>query len=121
MTAFNKLTMPAVFNQFASELTPFQRALMRAALDQNLNLDAILNRGIRFEDNCDVRITDFTSSGTPDAENAVAHRLGKIPTGYLVALIDKACSVYKGGTAWTSSNIYLKVNVATVVTKIIVF
>lgn len=121
MTTFQKVTLPSVYSQYQVSLKPFELALMRALLDQSLNLDSILNRGLRFEDNCDMRVLDFTSSGTPDAENTAAHTLGKIPTGFLVASIDKACSVYKGTTAYTASNIYLKVNAATVAVKIIVF
>ncbi len=84
-------------------------------------ITTILNRGITFNENVDCRLNSFTSSGTPDAENTIAHGLGKVPTGYIIYSLDKASSVYKGSTAWTSTNIYLKVNVASVAVKIIVF
>lgn len=54
----------------------------------------------------------FTSSATPDAENTIAHTLGSIPTGYIVINQNKAASLYANGTSWTSSNIYLKCNIA---------
>ena len=63
---------------------------------------------------------EFTSSATPNAENTVAHNLGRIPLGYFVVCQDKAGSLYKGATAWTKDNIYLKCDIATVVFKIIV-
>lgn len=63
----------------------------------------------------------FTTSGTPDAENTIGHGLGAIPIGYIIVWQDKAGSLYQGpstGTAWTSSNIYLKCDVATVTFKV---
>lgn len=82
---------------------------------------AILNRGITFTDNVDCVLITTTTSATPDAENTVGHLLGKIPSGYIVYSQDKAASLYLGTTAWTSSNVYLKSNVASVTFKIIVF
>jgi hypothetical protein len=63
----------------------------------------------------------FTSSGTPDAENTIAHKLDRKPTGYLVGQRDKAGVLYNGTTAWTSTNIYLKCDVATVAFRIMVW
>ncbi len=84
-------------------------------------ITTILNRGITFDENVDCRLINFTSSATPDAENTIAHTLGKVPIGYIVYGKDKAGDVYTGGTAWTTTNLYLKVNVASVAVKIIVF
>jgi len=59
----------------------------------------------------------FTTSATPDAENTVSHTLGSVPVGCLVLGQDKAGSLYQlsdTGTAWTSSNLYLKCDVASV-------
>lgn len=81
----------------------------------------ILNGGIIFADNVDCALVSFTSSGTPDAENTVAHGLGKVPTGYIIYEQDKAGSLYKGSTSWTKTNIYLKCNVASVAFKAIIF
>lgn len=80
----------------------------------------ILNRGITFGENVDCRLITFTSSATPDAENTVAHTLGKVPIGYIVYGKNKAGDVYTGTTTWTNTNIYLKVAVASVAVKIIV-
>jgi hypothetical protein len=59
----------------------------------------------------------FTTSATPNAENTIAHTVGSVPIGYLIFGQDKAGDLYQlssTGTAWTSSNIYLKCSVASV-------
>jgi hypothetical protein len=89
--------------------------------EMQINLNSILNRGITFSENFDAVFVEFTSSATPDAENTVSHSLGKIPTGYIVYSIDKAGVVYRSATTFTSTNIYLKCNVASTAIKILVF
>lgn len=123
MTAYKNPNLPALFvnEQVYPGLRKFDRDSMSTLNEQSRNLDAILNRGISFSENMDCRLTTFTSSATPDAENTVAHVLGKIPVGYIVYGLDKAAIVYTGVTAWSKSSIYLKVNVASVAVKIIVF
>lgn len=49
-----------------------------------------------------------TSPGVADTEFPVPHKLGRVPIGYHVFSKSNAGVVYKGVTAWTSSNIYLK-------------
>lgn len=100
-------------------MTAFQKSA--SASERELNLDAMLNRGLRFQDNFDCKLVSFTSSVTPDAENTVAHTLGRIPTGFIVYSLDKGAVVYLGGTTWTATNAYLKVNTATTATKVIFF
>lgn len=59
----------------------------------------------------------YTSNATPDTEDTLAHTLGATPVGFIVLHQDKAGSVYQGpttGTNWTSNNIYLKCDVASV-------
>ena len=51
-------------------------------------------------------------TGAADTEFTVSHGLGAVPIGYLLLNIDKAGVVYDSGTAWTSSNVYLKCSVA---------
>lgn len=68
-------------------------------------------------ENISGQFQQFTTSATPDAENTIAHTLGSVPVGYIILGQDKAGSLYQlagTGTAWTSSNIYLKCNVASV-------
>lgn len=117
MTAYKDVNLPLIF----LDKQNFTVNLLRQLEERERNLKAILERGISFSDNVDCRLLSFTSSATPDAENTVAHTLGKIPTGFIVYYLDKGAVVYDSGTAWTSSNIYLKVNTATVAVKIIIF
>lgn len=121
MTAFKKVPLPNVDNVKFDKIIEFLRTLLRAIDATHINLSSILNRGVSFTDNVDSVLLTFTSSATPDAQNTVAHTLGKIPTGYIVYSKDKAGDVYLGGTAWTATNIYLKVDVASVAVKVIVF
>lgn len=66
------------------------------------------------------RVT-VTTPGTPDTEFSVAHGLGVVPTGFLVIDKDKAGDTYRGTTAWTAEQIYLKNDVATVALTLLVF
>lgn len=56
----------------------------------------------------------FTSNGTPDTEDTVAHTIGAVPIGYIVLKQNKAGSLYLGSSAWTSGNVYFKCDVASV-------
>lgn len=95
--------------------------VFNALTDFHNRLVAILNRGISFSDNVDCVIITTTTSATPDAENTIAHTLGKVPSGYIVYSQNKAGSLYLGTTSWSNANIYLKSNIASVIFKIIVF
>ncbi len=99
-------------------------------LDDDISsLFTALQRRIRFGDATDGKASEniagefqvYTSNGTADTEDAVAHTLGSIPKGFLVINIDKGGVVYDSGTAWTSSNIYLKVTtISTAVTLFLI-
>ena len=54
----------------------------------------------------------FTSNGSADTEDTIAHTLGSVPEGFIVTNINKGGVVYDSGTSWTSSNIYLKTSVS---------
>ena len=59
----------------------------------------------------------YTSNATPDTEDTIAHTIGSVPLGYIVFTQNKAGSLYGTaslGTAWTSTNIYVKCSVASV-------
>lgn len=78
------------------------------------NLFLWSNGRVRFFENIAGSFVTFTSSATPDAENTVAHNLGLIPQGYIVVGRDKAGILYNSTTAFTTTNLYLKCNVASV-------
>lgn len=85
------------------------------------DITKILDGGIVYSDNFDVDIVSFTSDAVADSEDTVSHDLGKVPTGFHIINRDKAGILYDSGTSWTSSNIYLKSNLASTTYKIIVF
>lgn len=67
--------------------------------------------------NIDGEWRTYTSNAVADTEDTLAHTIGSIPLGYIVINQNKAGSIYGTpslGTAWTSSNIYLKCSVASV-------
>jgi hypothetical protein len=90
-------------------------------IDQLIQL---LNKGLKFEDNFNCDILDFTTPVVRDTEFAVAHTLKRIPVGYLVirSTGDWPALLYDGTTAWTTTNIYLREPAAGSLTgKILVF
>jgi hypothetical protein len=63
---------------------------------------------------------DIVSDATPDTEFEVNHTTGRVPGGFILLQQDKAGSLYKGGTAWTSSKIYLKSSVSSMSARIFI-
>lgn len=63
----------------------------------------------------------YTSNGTADTEDTVAHELERIPVGLFVGIPDIAGVIYAGTTAWDSTNIYLRASLATVTVNLLVF
>lgn len=118
---YEKKQLPNLPPLQRGELREFDNLILRYLNELDQNLDVVLNHGINPTDNFEGQFITFTSDGTPDAENSVAHTLGKIPSGFFVTAKDKAGDVYSGSTANTDSLIYLKVNVATVAVTIFVF
>lgn len=96
--------------------------------DVNTDLEKIfiaMSGRLRFGDGTDGEVGEnisgqfqqFTTNATPNTEETIAHTLGSTPKGYIIFWQDKAGSLYQGpstGTAWTSSNVYLKCSVASV-------
>lgn len=122
MTAFKAYNLPALFTRYyKTGIRDFDKEFLKAANESFIMLQSILDRGISHGDNMDEREISFVSSATPDAENTVAHTLGKIPSGIIVVKKDKAADVYANGTAWDKTNVYLKVNVATATIKFLVY
>jgi len=67
------------------------------------------------------RYQAYTTNATPDTEDTVAHGLGRVPVGFIVVRRDKAGVIYDSGGTWTSTNILLKCNVASLAATILVF
>jgi hypothetical protein len=98
---------------------PFDQQLVASLDNFAQGLRAILDRGIALGDNVDCEIVAFTSSATPDAELAVPHSLGKVPSYFIVADINKGGVVYRGATAFTSETVYLKCSAASAAVVVI--
>lgn len=97
----------------------YQSDLNEALLRFTRKIVDVLNGGIRVEDNFDAQIITVTTAGA-DTEVNVAHTLKRTPIGYLVLSRNKGGVIYDSGTSWTSSNIYIKCNVATVTIKLLI-
>lgn len=121
MSSFKSVNLPGIFLRFYKEIRKFDEDFLKAINENFISLETMLDRGLNATDNFDWRLIEFTSDATPDAENTVAHDLGKVPTDIIVTGLDKAAVVYKGATPWTNANVYLKVNVASVVVRAYIF
>ena len=119
MSRYADPVFPAVFTASQNELRQFDRDLITALGNWSLSQKGILDRGISLDDNIDCDIVEFTSSATPDAENTVAHNLGKVPEHVIVTSLDKGAVIYKGTTAFTATNVYLKATLASTAVKIV--
>lgn len=101
--------------------TPFEKDLENNIDKLFAVLAEVLDSGLTFDDNSSINRKSITTSGTPDTEAAVSHNLKRVPVGYFVVGRDKAGVIYNGTTAWTTTNIYLRSNVATVTATVIIF
>lgn len=117
---FSPQNVPAVFS-LDRKLRPFDDEVIRALTGMMSNLRAIFDKRVGVSDNLDVAEVSYTSNGSADTEDTVAHTLGRIPTGFIVTSLDKAGIVYASGTAFTASNLYLKVSATTVAVKLLVY
>lgn len=98
----------------------FDKSLEQELLSYSLELSELLNKGIRIADNFDADVATVSDTGNADTEFAVAHTLKRVPIGFIVINNDKAGVIYDSGTTWTTTNIYLKCNVANCAVKLIV-
>ena len=121
MSKFLDVNFPAIFSEAFGSLRDFDKKLISAIGEQSLNLKAILDRGISFDDNVDSRRVSVTSHATPGTEFSVTHTLGKIPKGRIVYGQDKAGSLYAGSTTNTTTTMYFKSDASSATFDIIVF
>lgn len=71
-------------------------------------------------DNMQGRWINTTSPGVADTDFTVDHNLGRVPVGFITISVDKAAVIYTGSIAWTTTQMTLKVNAATVALRIFV-
>lgn len=115
---FPELVLPGLFTP-SEPMRQWDRDLLTALGNWSLSMKGILDRGISLTDNIDAVIASFTSNATPDTEDTVAHTLGRIPSYFIVADINKGGVVYRGATTFTKTNVYLKTTVASAAVKVI--
>lgn len=120
MSEYADPVLPSIFVDSA-DVREFDRDLLAALGNWSLQFKRMLDRGLNFDDNLDVRRVTVTTHATPGTEFSVAHTLGKVPVGYIVYGQSAAGSVYDGVTANTKTTLYLKSDVAGAAFKIIVF
>ena len=119
MTMFSEPLFPTQPKD-GSKLRRWDEELVAALSQMGLNIKHVLAGGVTLEDNVDCSLVSFTSNGVANTEDTVPHTLGRVPTHFIVASLDKAAVVYKGGTTFTATNIYLKTSLATTAVKLIV-
>lgn len=119
MSRYADPVFPAIFTAAQEYLRQFDRDLITALGNWSLNIKGILDKGISVDDNLDCDVIEFTSNAVAGTEDTIAHSLGKVPHHYIVTSVDKAAVIYRGTTAFTSTNVYLKSSVATTAVKII--
>jgi len=99
----------------------FQKQLEEELTKLSINLEALFNKGLEITDNLNAQAVTYTTNGSPDTEDAVAHALKRVPSGFFLMNTDKAVNLYDSGTAWTTTNIYLKASVASATVKVLIF
>lgn len=119
MSRYPDPNFPAVFTQNQAGIRAFDKDLVSALVKWGRDLKGLLDRGLNIADNMDAAVVSFTSSATPDTEEAIAHTLGRIPTYFQVGDINKAGIVYRGPTTFTKTHVYLKTSVASAAVKVI--
>jgi hypothetical protein len=119
MSKFQEPALPSIFRHALSDMREFDRDIVTVLNLWSQTLKGILDKGISFPDNIDCAFASYTSNAVADTEDTVSHTLGKIPTYFFVGDIDKGGVVYRSGTAFTSSNVFLKCSVATCAVKLL--
>src|SRR5262249_14994748 len=72
-------------------------------------------------DNIDGNWGTVSDSGVADTEFVVTHNLNRVPIGFHVVRQSAAGSFYDSGTAWTSTQIFLKCSAANVAATFFIF
>ena len=119
------LQEPIPIPESAPNKTFLYNRQLRELYDAALNLSLTSRDGaIQNNDkvgNLDAVYVVFTSNGTADTEDTVAHKLSRTPVGYFPVRQDKAALLYDGTTTFTSTNIYFRTSVATVAWTVVIF
>lgn len=96
----------------------FDVDLVDCLLRYTAKIGDAINGGIKASDNWDAQIITVTLAAA-NVEQAVAHTLKRVPTGYIVLSRNIAAVIYDGTTAWTSTNIYIRSDTNATTIKVI--
>src|SRR6266478_6698903 len=86
------------------------------------NLTTLINNKIGFgdgtlHDNIDGVWANVVAPVGANTDFTITHNLGRVPVGYWVMQKDRACDVYTGSVAATSSQLTLRASVASAVLR----
>jgi hypothetical protein len=102
-------------------LTQYLQDLNRMARNLTfLDSDGAIGTGRRCL-NIDAVWVRYVSNAVANTEDTVAHNLSRVPVGIWVSTPDKAAVIYKGTTAWTDTNVFLKSDVLTTTVDLLLF
>lgn len=104
--------MDASFGELRTYIEDITKLLNQVSLGDGTN---------NQEQNLDIYHISGASNAVANTESAFTHNLGRVPRGYIIYGQNKAGRFYDGSTAWTSSKIYLKCDVAGVTFKAFIF
>lgn len=79
----------------------------------------ILNGNVQFTDNCLSELITVTFNSA-NVQQAISHKLGRLPSGYILCGSRAATTLYDGASPSTTSSVFIQSTVATTV-KILVF
>ena len=103
----------------------------QSQLNREFGLFGLVNGGLdigvstqttpaNYTGNLNGQWVNTTAPASPNTEFALAHTLLRIPSFYWF-ISDRACSLYQlpnTGTAWTTTNVYVKCSVASAVLRV---
>lgn len=118
---FPNSNIPSPYGPQYTGIREYDKDLAKCLEEVLNNLSKMFAVGISIADNLDKQLVSLSTSATPGTEVAVPHTLKRIPSGYFVLRQDRAGTIYDGSTAFSTTNIYLKSDVASVATIVLIF
>lgn len=118
---FPKLNISSLYAPLYGKLRKFDEDMLRVLNQAMTNLANIFEHSVNVVDNLDCQIISYTSNVSANTEDTVSHTLKRVPVGFFVVNLNKSATLYDGGTAWTSTAVYLKSSASSTTAKIIVF
>ena len=120
-----------------SQITPINQIVrtesMQSMLNRIFGINQAINGGIdigvstqtnpnNYTGNLAGQWVNVTAPATPNTEFALPHTLNRVPSFYWV-IADRSCNLYQlptTGTAWSSTNIYIKCSVASAILRVFI-